>query len=105
MGSLQSPVGSLQSPVGSQQSAVIPKCVDIIKPQHILDRLNYYYDGGRLTKGKKSPVFFENINKMLEKNRKNVYINSNLEIEDRGSGFVYPRFDTRIIKPENIGIK
>ena len=52
----------------------IPKCVDLIQPSHITDRLNYYYDGGRLERGKKSKVNFKNINKNLEIKEKIVYI-------------------------------
>lgn len=53
----------------------IPKCVDLIQPSHICDRLRYYYDGGRLEKGKKSKITFKNIaNKNLEFKEKNVYI-------------------------------
>jgi ADP-heptose:LPS heptosyltransferase/glycosyltransferase involved in cell wall biosynthesis len=45
----------------------LPKCVDIIQPEQVVESIKSYYKGGRLEYGKKVPnTFFKNISKVAK---------------------------------------
>lgn len=50
------------TPTKGHNTEKIPKCVDIIEPEQIVEGVRMYYKGGRLEYGKKIPnTFFKNI--------------------------------------------